>query len=502
MFGWRRKRDGFEWRRYVRTTILVKRQRRREQLDEARQAALDGLAEAGRKGREAGLSGIEAAGQRFGEVREKAGVAGGKLRERLAVGAKAAGSAMRRGAGVGLEAAGRGGRKAGAGLMKAAGAAARGLGRTSGSGVNGLAGGLEGVGRAMSPRISLPLLIAGLAAGAGAASRAMIESFDGIAVSAALLSSALLLLAMLPLLSGRATLDEPFKTRRVTSAEGDDAEGGGEELYPNDHPAGAAGALRAAAIALVVLALGGVAWFAAPLVTTFQISSEQASESGTQPTVALPSMPSIKLPRLSTTREEISGFAKSLTGDTMIIDDQLIVLADVEAPENRQSCRNSRGRQWSCGRSALNALRRITGYDTVSCSARESDAAGRKVADCTVKGKNIAEELVRDGHLFTTINSARYAEAEREAKAEKRGIWQGEAERPSDFRARRWELAKLRAPEGCPIKGKERARSGKKVYILPWSARYESYRVSERSGDRWFCSEDEALRAGWTPLES
>ena len=39
MFGWRKRNQGFEWRQYVRTTILVRRQQRREKLDEVRQAA-------------------------------------------------------------------------------------------------------------------------------------------------------------------------------------------------------------------------------------------------------------------------------------------------------------------------------------------------------------------------------------------------------------------------------------------------------------------------------
>jgi hypothetical protein len=41
MFGWRKKNDGFDWHAYVRTTIKVRREARRERVDAARQAALD-----------------------------------------------------------------------------------------------------------------------------------------------------------------------------------------------------------------------------------------------------------------------------------------------------------------------------------------------------------------------------------------------------------------------------------------------------------------------------
>lgn len=47
MFGWRKKRDGFEWHDYVRTTILVRRAKRRQKVDDARAAAVDGLKDAG-----------------------------------------------------------------------------------------------------------------------------------------------------------------------------------------------------------------------------------------------------------------------------------------------------------------------------------------------------------------------------------------------------------------------------------------------------------------------
>jgi endonuclease YncB( thermonuclease family) len=41
MFGWRKKNDGFDWHAYVRTTIKVRREARRERIDAARQAALE-----------------------------------------------------------------------------------------------------------------------------------------------------------------------------------------------------------------------------------------------------------------------------------------------------------------------------------------------------------------------------------------------------------------------------------------------------------------------------
>lgn len=63
MFGWRRRNEGFEWREYVRTTILLRRNKRREQLDEIRDAAVKGVKHAGQQGSMAGKAGLQAAGR-------------------------------------------------------------------------------------------------------------------------------------------------------------------------------------------------------------------------------------------------------------------------------------------------------------------------------------------------------------------------------------------------------------------------------------------------------
>jgi len=50
MILWRRKSEGFEWHKHVRTTIRIRREHRRQQLEEARAYALEGLKSAGRAG--------------------------------------------------------------------------------------------------------------------------------------------------------------------------------------------------------------------------------------------------------------------------------------------------------------------------------------------------------------------------------------------------------------------------------------------------------------------
>ncbi len=69
---WWRRNDGFEWKDYVRTTVLVRRQHRRDKIEAAKDAAVEGVKEAGRKGIAAGAAGAEAAGQAAAKIAQSA----------------------------------------------------------------------------------------------------------------------------------------------------------------------------------------------------------------------------------------------------------------------------------------------------------------------------------------------------------------------------------------------------------------------------------------------
>lgn len=49
----------------------------------------------------------------------------------------------------------------------------------------------------------------------------------------------------------------------------------------------------------------------------------------------------------------------------------------------------------------------------------------------------------------------------------------------------------------CQIKGNISVSSGNKIYHVPGMEDYESTVIDEGAGERWFCSESEALSAGW-----
>lgn len=49
----------------------------------------------------------------------------------------------------------------------------------------------------------------------------------------------------------------------------------------------------------------------------------------------------------------------------------------------------------------------------------------------------------------------------------------------------------------CNIKGNVSIDTGERVYHVPGQSYYEQTVISPRYGERWFCSEAEARRAGW-----
>lgn len=49
---------------------------------------------------------------------------------------------------------------------------------------------------------------------------------------------------------------------------------------------------------------------------------------------------------------------------------------------------------------------------------------------------------------------------------------------------------------GCTIKGNVSA-GGERIYHVPGQRYYRETVISPRKGERWFCSEEDARRAGW-----
>jgi len=133
----------------------------------------------------------------------------------------------------------------------------------------------------------------------------------------------------------------------------------------------------------------------------------------------------------------ISGRARIIDGDSLEVAGARIRLFGIDAPEAHQQCRDARGLNYPCGRAATRALAALTGA-RVTCTLVTHDRYERDVATCMANGRDLGDAMVRAGHAvdYARHSGGRYAEAEREARAAKRGIWAGTFEEPEAWRRR------------------------------------------------------------------
>ena len=476
---WRKRSDGFEWHKYVRTTIKLRREDRRRRIDEAKIAAIDSLHDAGRAGIAAGRAGVAVG--KAGVAAASSGVS--SLLGRILEGGRLAAVATGRGLGAAARATYdaavasapviRDGVREGAyqfasgaawlGRLLAASAAA--LWRACLIGTSVLARILRPAAHPlMRPGVQMVLtLIGGIALLSAVAGLLASGLHSEVAIAGAVAVIALLL-AALPILVGEQAPPPALELVGLWTA----------DVVDRTPPP----------VRLAIVAIAAIAAGAYGIWTVLGGRSQLAS---------LPGLYGLG-------GQVVEGRAQPLSGDALRIGNTVVRLSGIEAPDPNQRCSRPGNRRWRCGEAAQEALARAVRSGNVRCVIGGRDEGGRATGTCYARDMDIATNLVREGHVFSSgglISS--YDGAERQARSDKAGVWQGEAERPSEYRAKLWEAAKRTAPDECPIKGQ--VSSGGKYYVLPWSPNYERVQVRVTRGERWFCTEREAQAAGWKPVE-
>ena len=200
-------------------------------------------------------------------------------------------------------------------------------------------------------------------------------------------------------------------------------------------------------------------------------------------------------------RDGFAGPARVIDGDTLVVGDIRVRLEGIDAPEAGQECKDVQARPWLCGQAATRALTALIAGKDVRCESSGVDKYDRVLAICWAEMKEINAEMVRQGHAWAFVRySTRLVKVEAEARNLKLGIWQASNEAAWDYRSGRWSTAENTAPAGCAIKGNI-TKSGR-TYHLPWNRSYNAVRIDIAKGERWFCSEAEALAAGWQPVRT
>ena len=151
-------------------------------------------------------------------------------------------------------------------------------------------------------------------------------------------------------------------------------------------------------------------------------------------------------------------------------------------------------------REATDALARLVEGKQVRCEPRGLDKYGRTLGVC-FRRRPGCERL--DGapgaclglrQVLHELCEGRGASARRSASASGRA----RRRRPGNIASSAGHSAEPQAPQGCAIKGNVTAHG--KIYHMPWSPWYAQIRMDPDKGRRWFCTEAEAVAAGWRPV--
>ncbi len=129
-------------------------------------------------------------------------------------------------------------------------------------------------------------------------------------------------------------------------------------------------------------------------------------------------------------------------------------------------------------------------------------------------GRSVGELLIAEGFAreytydVPYLGQAGYRAAERSAQAARAGLWgacgassggsgsTGPAATPAPLAGLNPPAPSASAAAGCQIKGNI-SRSGEKIYHVPGQRHYDKTVIDQSAGERWFCSEDDAVAAGW-----
>ena len=196
----------------------------------------------------------------------------------------------------------------------------------------------------------------------------------------------------------------------------------------------------------------------------------------------------------------IEGQATVIDGDTIEIKGQRIRLHGIDAPESSQTCTLD-GKVWRCSQQAALQLSDMINKRNVRCEQKDKDYYGRLVCECFVGKTNINAWLVENGWAvaYRKYNTD-FVTEEANARAADVGIWKSKFDNPEDYRKRKKTksvtVGQSNPVSDCEIKGNI-SRDGKKIYHLPGGKYYSQTKISTDKGEQWFCTEEEAKKAGW-----
>lgn len=197
----------------------------------------------------------------------------------------------------------------------------------------------------------------------------------------------------------------------------------------------------------------------------------------------------------------VSGPVVVTDGDSLRVANHKIRIHGIDAPEARQTCRDETDTEWDCGAMATAFAKQNFAGKSAECAVQDVDRYGRLVARCEIGGDDVGAAMVANGWAVAYQRYTKaYVSSEQRAKSARLGIHRGTFVPPENWR--RGVRLKAKARQGdssnCLIKGNISSK-GARIYHRPGQQHYHQTRISPSKGERYFCTEAEAVAAGWRP---
>ncbi|MEM6490657.1 MAG: hypothetical protein AAF684_01955, partial [Pseudomonadota bacterium] len=197
--------------------------------------------------------------------------------------------------------------------------------------------------------------------------------------------------------------------------------------------------------------------------------------------------------------EVIEGRPVALDGDTLRFGALKVSLNGVDAPEFNQSCRDETGTRYLCGRAARDFIDGLLAGRDVRCRlfSRIPPPINTAIGVCETDQGDLSQAMIDGGWALPYGQAGLDLQgAAGVARAAGVGLFAGTFQLPAAWR-RGYGLQGPGAGQGpCVIKG-NLSPDGRR-YFTPHDPDYLRVTVIQTNGERWFCTVDEAIAAGWT----
>lgn len=132
---------------------------------------------------------------------------------------------------------------------------------------------------------------------------------------------------------------------------------------------------------------------------------------------------------------ELSGPARVVDGDSLVMGTTSIELWGYDAPEPEQTCSQA-GKIWPCGLKATSHLAGFIGNKSITCKEKPQRTDGTRTYKCALGTLDIGAEMIEVGLAIPNWSTSKryYIRTYQEARGKGRGMHRGSFEMPWDWR--------------------------------------------------------------------